>query len=361
MDPQTIDPHIAAELEKYATQAEKKECLQKKQLEIIYKEKWFKLFVPESLGGLGLSLPEALKVEQELATIDGSLGWTVTLCAGATMFVGYLPEKVSKKIFADEEVCFGGSGAITGVAKVTANGYLINGGWKYATGEPHTTIFTANCYIEKDGELIKGKDGKPIYSSFFFYRDEVTIKKDWNTMGLKATAGNSFSVTDLKAGKERMFKIDDKKAKINDSIYHYPFLQFAEVTLAANTIGMTERFLMECAIILERKKFSEKLTKAQIRLYDKKLVEANNYFLKMVDNFHLIVDQSWSELKEKNKISADKLTKVSWVSRSVVKEARDIVAAIYPYCGLSETQCGTTINRVFRDIFTASQHTLLTY
>src|SRR5947209_17627377 len=101
------------------------------QLDIIYKHKWFKLFVPKEYNGLALSLPEGLRVEEALATIDGSLGWTVTLCSGATMFIGYLDQDIAQEILANEKVCFGGSGRASGVAKINNDGYKVSGLWHY--------------------------------------------------------------------------------------------------------------------------------------------------------------------------------------------------------------------------------------
>lgn len=191
-----------------------------------------------------MSLPEGLKIEEALARIDGSLGWTITLCSGATQFIGYLPAELSEKVFRNGKVCFGGSGAVTGTAIETEDGYTINGFWKYATGAPYCTHFTANCLIKKNGKELLNKKGEPVYKSFLFTKDEVQIFKDWNTMGLRATASDSFSVKDLKITKERSFIIDPNHSTLPGLIYQYPFLQFAETTLAVNISGIALHFLV---------------------------------------------------------------------------------------------------------------------
>ncbi|MCR9083423.1 MAG: acyl-CoA dehydrogenase, partial [Cyclobacteriaceae bacterium] len=105
----------------------------------IYARKWFKLFVPQDLGGLELGLLEALKVEEHLARMDGSLGWTVTLCAGAGWFVGFWEEGLRKEVFKDPKVCLAGSGFVGGKAESSPNGYEITGEWTYASGATHAT------------------------------------------------------------------------------------------------------------------------------------------------------------------------------------------------------------------------------
>jgi hypothetical protein len=45
----------------------------------------------------------------------------------------------------------------------------------------------------------------------------------------------------------------------------------------------------------------------------------------------------------------------------LAKLSINAVDTVYPYCGLMAASTETTINHVWRDIHTASQHTLLTY
>lgn len=352
----TINQDIITKLRREATIAECIGTLITEQLDTIYKEKWFKLFVPEVYGGLALSLPDGLRVEEALATIDGSLGWTVTLCSGATMFVGYLQHNIAKEIFADEKVCFGGSGRAAGVAKINDNGYEVTGLWHYATGAPHNTIFTANCTIEKDGVTLKDNNGSPLVQSFFFTRDEVNIHEDWNTMGLVATAGHSFEVKNVQVAPDRSFVINSKYATLSNPIYHYPFLQFAEATIAVNTLGMAQHFLDECAII-----FKQKEKNASASFLDQKLQESTTALNEVRQQFYTTVQASWDHFTTYKREDAETLKNVSIISRNIAKQARALVQELYPFCGMIAANQLSTINRIWRDIFTASQHSLLQF
>jgi len=75
--------------------------------------------------------------------------------------------------------------------------------------------------------------------------------------------------------------------------------------------------------------------------------------------FYSIVEQSWNELISKKKISAKTTKQISTISRQLVKLCRKHATEVYPYCGLSYTAETSNLNRVFRDLFTASQHALL--
>lgn len=351
----TINQNIANILRQEVPFAEKLGTLTPIQLYIIYGEKWFKLFVPKEYGGLALSLPEGLIIEEALARIDGNLGWTVTLCSGATMFIGYLQHDIAKEIFANEKVCFGGSGRPSGIATINENGYEVTGLWHYATGAPHNTIFTANCRIEKDGNILQNEDGSQLVQSFFFTREEVIIHEKWNTMGLIATAGHSFEVNNLQVAPNRTFIIDSGHATLPDPIYHYPFLQFAEATIAVNTLGMAQHFLDECAIIFKQKENSA------ASILNKELQESNAALNDLRQRFYAAVDASWNCFINNEKETVQALQNVSTASRELATKGRAFVQELYPFCGMIAADTSSTINRIWRDIFTASQHSLLSF
>ena len=75
--------------------------------------------------------------------------------------------------------------------------------------------------------------------------------------------------------------------------------------------------------------------------------------------FYSIVEQSWNELLTKKQLSQKTTKQISKVSRQLVKLCRKHATEVYPYCGLAATAEQSELNRVFRDIFTASQHRLL--
>jgi len=348
-----IDKQLVETLRSYSAEAEQLKSLHPEQLSIIYKQGWFKLFVPKRYGGLALPLPEALQIEEALAWTDGSLGWTVTLCSGANWFVGFIQEKIAKNIFNNDTVCLVGSGKPSGIAKAIDGGYEITGYWNYATGSVHATAFTANCLIEKDGSIIKNDDGTPKISAFLLLKDEVTIHKSWNYIGMTATASNSFEVKELKVSADRVFVIDKNYSTMNEPIYQYPFLHFAEATLAVNSSGMAYRFL----------ELYESINANSKRKVDPEMIlqldELKDQFKTSRQFFYLSVQRSWQAHIANDSTSPEKLQFVSHASRELAASARILVDRLYPYCGLAAADMRSEINRVWRNFHTACQHPLL--
>src|SRR5688572_9975375 len=51
----------------------------------------FRMLVPRSHGGAGLELPMQMRVLEELARADGSVGWTVMIGGAAPALLALLP------------------------------------------------------------------------------------------------------------------------------------------------------------------------------------------------------------------------------------------------------------------------------
>ena len=347
---QFLNNYIYETLRKEAVDAEKMETLTRQQLEIIYAEKYFKIWVPKKWDGLECTLQQGLQYIEALAWCDGSVGWTVTLCSGANWFCGFMDEDSAKKIFTPKTVCLSGSGR-AGIATNTQNGFIINGEWQYATGSLHADYFTINCKINNNEKDI---------ASFWLKKEEVEIIKNWHTMGMKATASNSFKVVEKLIPEDRKFIIAPETAKSNFPVYHFPFLQFAEATLCVNFSGMALRFLDLSKPVFTKKETAMTSERFDVRfllpLWHSLQTEHN----KLRKQFYEIAGQCWQDQLNKNS-NENNLSKLSTISRLLAKNSKELVNTLYPYCGVGAANVDSELNRLWRDLHTAGQHSLLNY
>ena len=341
-----LDETVVNTIRQNAGQAETLCQLHPAQLKLVHEQKWLKFFVPKEYGGMEMSLPEILKLEESLAWADGSTAWVVTLCAGAAWFVGFLDSEFAAEIFANDNVFIAGSGMTTGTAEKTEDGFVVNGFWKYASGAQHATHFTANCVITKNGKPVLEK-GKPRIRAFVFSKNEVTIHNTWNSMGMVATASHSFEVKNLTVPTPRQFLIDSTRAVIDKPIFHFPFLQLTETTLTVNLSGMALRFIELAEELLKAKSSGTKAI-----AHSKKKIEDQR------KAFYKIVESSWRICESRKVISKSMLAQLSKESHALAVCSRQVVNDLFPYCGLRAADTSTEINRVWRNVHTASQHNL---
>jgi alkylation response protein AidB-like acyl-CoA dehydrogenase len=339
-------------------EAEKLGMLHPDQLALIYEQGWFKFLVPKIYSGLQLSLPDMVRLEESLAWANGSVGWVVTLCSGAGWFGGFLSPTIAPSLLSDPHLCFAGSGAATGTATITDNGYIINGSWKYASGVHHATHLTANCIIKQGDESVLNEDGSPLIRSFIFDQKDVSFLPAWKYIGMMGTGSDAYEVKDLFVEHDRCFRIDPEFAVIDEPLYYYPFMQLAEATLATNISGMAIHFTDLCKPIFNEKQEGNKLSPDQKETIKHLLIHLTNKLNETRDEFYRAVDTSWQGNLNGE---ATHLEQVSKTSRKLAKTARECVDQLYPYCGLQAANPDTEISQVWRDLHTASQHSLLIF
>ncbi|PQJ13031.1 acyl-CoA dehydrogenase [Flavipsychrobacter stenotrophus] len=341
-----------------AVGAEKHTRLTKKQLNLIYEQGWFKMLIPSMYGGKQLSLPEVIAIEEALAYADGSLGWVVTLCAGAGWFGGFMESSLAANLLSGDHVCLAGSGALKGTAELTATGYLINGKWPYASGTPEASSFTANCIITQNGKPVKDEKGNDKVIAIVMLKNEVTVTEEWNSFGMRATGSHAYEVKNLKINSDRAFDINELPT-VKSPLYYFPFYQLAEATLCVNMTGMGVHFMELCGKILEEKSD----TGSNGTVNREALNDKYNMLLQKLNvarqKLFYAVDMSWQVCLANKEISPSLLYKISAASFTAVHVVRDCVNTLFPYCGLKAADKDSEINRVWRDIHTAGQHAML--
>jgi alkylation response protein AidB-like acyl-CoA dehydrogenase len=146
----------------------------------------FRMWVPRALGGAELDPLSFLTVIEELARIDGSLGWCAVIPAGYARLSGALDEDAAREIFLDSpRGVLVGTLNPTGKAIAAPGGYRVTGRWGYGSFINHGDWVLGNCL---DGEGFR---------LCLFPKDKVEIFDIWHVGGLRATGSNDFQVTDL--------------------------------------------------------------------------------------------------------------------------------------------------------------------
>lgn len=323
-------------------------------LALVYQHKWFNIWVPKQYGGLELSLTEGCDLLEALSYEDGGLGWTVTLCSGANMFAGFISADDAEDIFTKPNVCWGGSGQISGKAHIHDDHYLLEGVWKYATGAPHLTHFTLNAWVYKDGLQVLNDDGTPKFCSFYVNRSDVLIHYDWDTFGLEVTASHSFSLDGVKVNLNQSFDISPLHKTSDAAVYDYPFDTFAECTLVVNYIGMFRKYLkvLEDHLLVKSQDAAWYSRKGKQQLHDCDLVGQH------LDKMRVKLKRCIERIADLP-ITKEQQMEITTLTKAIVQFIIAETARLFPYAGITGAQRDSLINRAFRNLYTASQHVTL--
>ncbi len=305
----------------------------------IHEQRLLQVWVPKIYGGLGYRFGEGLSLLFEWAKTNGSLGWMLTLCAGANFFSRNLKPTIAKELFSNSKTCFGGSGMIGGTAEKQDDGtYLINGLWHFATGAPHLSHFTLNAKLTENGLPILNENGEEIIRSFIISKNDAEVIPNWKSMGMKATGTYSFKVNNVKVSEDNSFIYDEFFT--NDALDRIPFRIFADLTLLVNYLGMASHFLEEANVI-----------RPNLNL----------------DPFHYLIKEKLQEtlsfagdvefiLNNSVLISSEKHSEIHQFGTFVVEDLSHKILQIYIQLGIKATHTDSAIYQIFNDFFTATMH-----
>ena len=328
---------MVEDLARHAASSDVSGWLHPEQQALIHDSGWLKMLAPRSLGGGEMALPDVVRLEEQIAAVDGSAGWVVTLCAGAGWFAGFLPPSFARQVMATPRVCVAGSGAVTGFADAEGEGYRISGTWDFASGAPMATHFTCNAALNGTGET----------RAFIVPAGQVQILPTWASIGMRATASHSYRIENQWVSRHHAFVIAPEHATAPGPLYRYPFYSLAYFTLAANLAGIATHFIALAEPMVSRRQPSDRAAPYKARLQAAR------------DAFYATLDRTWQQVVEERALSTHDTDAVRTVALALAAVSRAAVDELYPFCGLAAAHRDSEINRVWRDFHTATQHNLL--
>lgn len=355
-----LSEQIIESLRRKALETEYLKSLPPETLSIIYEERWFLVLVPKTSGGLEYSLPQAVALFEALAYADANVGWCVNLGAGANMFAGYLTQEVSEAIFNNVKTCCAGSGAISGKAKKVAGGYELTGRWKYASGANHATHFTANAYLlDEQGNQIM-EEGQLKFSSFIIPADKILNHKNWNAIGLKATSSNDFEASNVFVPQLNTFSLLKPSSFATGTVYQFPFSLLAEIDMVCMITGIALHFEEAYQALAATKK---PLYATTILAEDNKAQSifnnASGRFHKARNEMYELLDAVWAFYEKGETADNGMVEMFKQANREATAASRQLIADLFPLCGLNIVSPESEMNKIWRDAAVAGQHYLL--
>ena len=150
----------------------------------------FRLLLPSSLGGPGLSALEFMDVVEAASALDGTVGWLAGNGGGMARVGAFLPEGSAREIFDDPLAFVVSSTGAVGRAVRVPGGYSVTGRWPFGSGSPHGTWFSPLCAVEGDEQAT----GEMIF--VLAPRKDVLLHDNWQVSGLCATGSVDFELVE---------------------------------------------------------------------------------------------------------------------------------------------------------------------
>ena len=191
----------------------------------------YRAMVAKRFGGEERTPAEFCRLIEAISEADGSAGWVASFGSGAR-YLAALPEPTLRKIYAKgPDVVFAGGLFPLQPAKRTADGFAVNGVWKFGSGATSAELIGVGIMVENNSTA-----GLPRVA--VMPAEKVTIRQNWDVIGLQGTGSHDLVVRDVVVPEEWTLIRGGPATFLDVPIYRYPSLSFAAQVLAIVGIGV---------------------------------------------------------------------------------------------------------------------------
>ncbi|MGI9597130.1 MAG: acyl-CoA dehydrogenase family protein [Acidimicrobiales bacterium] len=175
----------------------------------------FQMYLPTVMGGPEVHPLTGFSVCEELARVDGSVGWCAQVAAAVTVFLPWVdPEGLAEMMaVTDRPLHLAGSARPLGRGVRTDGGYRISGRWNFASGVAHANWFLATVLLDpvddptgSTAPAVNG-DGEgaapPVAKSMILPVEQGRIVANWDVVGMRGTGSDDFVIDDVEVPRRR--------------------------------------------------------------------------------------------------------------------------------------------------------------
>lgn len=324
---------------------------------VLIEEGFFRLLLPRSIEGAELDPSTFLEVIETIAKADGSTAWCLCQNNVCGLVAGWLSPVSAREVFGKPDAVLAwGPGPARAVA--VAGGYRVTGNWSFASGGRHATWLGAHCpVVEADGTPRRDAAGVPEVRTLLWPAAATPLSDIWQVVGLRATASDAYTATDLFVPDALTLLRDDAATRREAGpLYVMTTNALFAAGFAGVALGLA-RSLLDATTALAREKTprgaartlsQSALLQAEIATAEARLRGARAYL-------YATVGEVWSEVRRGLRLTLDQRMAIRLASSHALSEAVQVADIAYHAAGATAIFERQPFERRFRDIHTLAQ------
>ncbi|MGD9990410.1 acyl-CoA dehydrogenase family protein [Pseudonocardia sp.] len=321
----------------------------------------FWLLVPREYGGGGQGIVTSLKVVEELARADGSVGWAFMANAFSTgVAVGFFPEDGAREMFAGtEKAVTAGMILPTGTGKRVEGGYEVTGTYGFGSGSHHASWIGAGFVVLGDDGNPEMNGEMPVCRIAFVPREKVEFLGGWDVMGMAATGSDNYKVDALFVPEAHTMDTFSTDPVRPEAVYKLGMLGIGVGGHAPVALGIAQRALEEIArITLEKKRPGYPTVVGDSEMFRRGFVE-HDALLQAARLYVYDVHAEAEAAAAAGTITDEHRARLRQAATWVQKVAQDVVTWAYNWGGSASIRNPSVLGRCLRDISVGAQHMLV--
>jgi alkylation response protein AidB-like acyl-CoA dehydrogenase len=287
-------------------------------------------------------------VVETISAADGAAGWNLTIGSAYGVWAARLPEEIARTIYSKPDAVVAGALRPSGKARAAEGGLICNGRWSFASGIGHSAWWTGGCTLE---------DGKA--RLVFFPASDGELIDTWTTGGMRGTGSHDYAIKELFIPADRIVAMD-APARLDDPLYRFPLLALMDSLMAAVPLGIA-RAAIDAFVAIAGARVSQHSTttaannpvvQADVGRAEAVLQAARAWLYESVA-------QAWVEVQAGRTLPTRQLALMRLARANAMTAGVQATDLIYTAAGSASVYSTGLIDRCFRDVHVAAQHTAL--
>lgn len=323
----------------------------------LFEARLFRLLLPRSVGGEQVDPSTYLAAIEEVSRHDASIGWNMFVANSSSLIAPFLEPDTARTIFASPRTVLSWGPPNGCELHAEPGGYRVTGRWDFASGCRQANWMGAHAHVrEADGTLRKNRFGRPTVRTVLFPVGKATLLDTWNTIGLRGTASDSYTVENVfVADAFSSTREDPTLRRERGPLYAFTMQGLYAVGVAGVALG-TARAMLDAFIDLAQRKTprglgrlaDSALVRAETAQAQARLGSARAYLLETLVDIHATADDI-------EPIGLEDRARVRLACANAIHGAIEVADWVYKAAGVDAIFPGSPFERRFRDIHTLSQ------
>ena len=322
---------------------------------------FYRLVVPEDLGGLGVSPETFCRICEVLAEANGSTAWCVFIGATSQYLFGALPQTQLNEMLKEPNVVtsgvFADSGTVCFESRDGAPGYRVHGHWRWGSGCRNAAWISGGVHeVNATGERMI-RDA-PL-TRVFFKPEEIEIKDNWHVSGLRGSGSSDYVADNVWVPAARLSGNVEDTPHATRPIYQFPKFALLGCPIGAICLGMATACLQEVIKVSKQKTPQGSRRPLSLRpSLHIELAESETALSAAKRLFYQRLAQGW-EQAQLGPASLTDRRGLRTATVHLVNTSIKVIDKMYSVMGGTSVYESSCLQQHFRDVHVASQHMMV--
>ena len=349
---------LGPEIEAAAPGIDRSRRLPASLLDALHGHRMFRMLLPKPYGGLEVPPPLFFKTISEVARHDGSTAWCLCQANGCAMAAAYLAPEVAEEMWGGDPAAVLAWGPGPAEAREAEGGYRISARIAFASGARHATWLGAHMpVVDDNGERQRMPDGSPLIRSFLMPASSIEIEDIWNTIGLRGTASDGYTLKDRFVPAAFTTVRDEADYRQYEApLYLFLSMNMYAMGFAGTALGIAQGALDAFMALAQDKTprlHSSRLADNDLVQYEAAQAVAR---IRSARAFVLSeVEDIWAATQKAGRLAIDDRIRIRLASTFAIHEAKTAADLLYDAAGASAIFAEAAFERRFRDLHSVTQ------